>query len=69
MSIPVEPGFRDGRPVFWWRVSWDEECFVHVEAADADEATEVGMVKMKAKRPPESVALVKEWVVVGKPGV
>jgi len=64
-TIPVEPGFRDGRPIYWWRVEWDEEYFANVEACTADEAVEKAIVMLHSKTPPKLVSIIKEWVVVG----
>lgn len=68
-TIPVEPSFRDGNPVYWWRVHWDDECFCHVEATDRNEAIDkaYGMMnrgKVWLVRPPESVTIVKNWVIL-----
>lgn len=68
--IPSEPSFRDGKPVYFWRVQWDEECFCHVEAVTIAEAVENAFALMNRRTPsqltqqPEFVAKVKEWVQV-----
>lgn len=68
-TIPVEPSFRDGEPVYWWRVHWDDECFCHVDATNRAEAIDKAYVMMNGDkrwltRPPESATIVKNWVIL-----
>jgi hypothetical protein len=63
-TIPVEPSFCDGVPVYWWRVHWDDECFCHVEATSRNEAIKKACSKMRATIPPKSTTIVHNWVVL-----